>query len=307
MQKPEEDHGSSDDAWLLVAQLAKRDGGSNDPLKLVEQLAQSNGSSNDPLNLMQKVEQSNGQSSCECKRSESISLHIKSSTGKISEFVITKMTPLQILMIRYCVKNGFVKDKMRFVFKQRLLHDLQTPDSLVMKNGDVIDAMPFDTYVDDGLASNELEMGFKKFGERDCILIWVQNQWDGKRPQEYSVCKKDGLGKFMNAYGDKHRYLKNNVRFMFKDQQIFPFQSPLSLRMQDGAVIKACEWNETEWRIRFNAYIDSKRNAQEDDNSAAKSNGGSQKSEKDNDAPKSDCFITGVTRTDDHVASIDPQ
>lgn len=286
MQKLAEDHGSSDDAWLSVEQLAQRDGGSNDPLMLVEQLAQSNGSSNDALNLMQKVEQSNGQSSCECKRSESISLQIKSSTGKISEFVITKMTHLQILMIRYCVKNGFVKDKMRFVFKQRLLHDLQTPDSLVMKNGDVIDAMPFDTYVDDGLASNELEMGFKKFGERDCILIWVQNQWDGKKPQEYSepqkysVCKKDRLGNFMYAYGDKHRYLKNNVRFMFKDQQIFPFQSPRELRMQDGAVIKACEWNETEWRIRFNAYIDSKRNAQDDDNSAAKSNGGSHKSAK---------------------------
>ena len=246
MEKIVEHDGSSDDAWLLVKQLAESNQSSDDAWLLVERLEESIESSNDALIFGEEVEHCNGQSSNEeSKRSEqdsachSVSLQIKSSTGKIKECVITNTTHLQILMIRYCAEMGFVKDKMRFVFNGRLVEDLQTPDSLFMKTGNVINAMPFDTYVDEGLASNELEINFERRGGQNRITFWIKNEWDGKHPLLYSVNPKHRLKSFMDAYCDAHGRRKNEVRFMLGNKQILGPEKPNEVNMQNGALMKA--------------------------------------------------------------------
>jgi hypothetical protein len=197
-------HVSSDHAWGFVEELAKNNQSSDDALLFVQKLAKSidNGESS------KIVIREHGA----CRN---ISLQIKSSTGKIKDCEIANTTCLQILMIRYCAQMGFVKEKMRFVFNGRLIEDLQTPHSLRMKTGNVINVMPFATYVDQCFASEELQ---RKFGVgvvgKHRIAFMIENDWDGKPARQYSVYKSKRLQEFMHSYCDAHGRRKNEIHFM---------------------------------------------------------------------------------------------
>ena len=211
------DDASSDHAWGFVEELAKNIQSSDDAWLFVQQLAKSI---------------DNGQSSKIVIRERGachyISLQIKSSTGKIKDCEIANTTYLQILMIRYCAQMGFVKEKMRFVFNGRLIEDLQTPHSLRMKTGNVINAMPFATYVDKCFASEELQRKFGVVGKHR-IAFMIENEWDGKPARQYSVCKRKRLKEFMHSYCDAHNRGKNEIRFMLGKRQFSGFNASLEL------------------------------------------------------------------------------
>jgi small ubiquitin-related modifier len=70
-----------------------------------------------------------------------LQLKVKNSEGKETVFKLKKSTALRKMMDAYCQREGVPADGVRFLFEGERLNREQTPDTLGMEDGDVIDAL----------------------------------------------------------------------------------------------------------------------------------------------------------------------
>mmetsp|Transcript_32443 Transcript_32443/g.44559 ORF Transcript_32443/g.44559 Transcript_32443/m.44559 type:complete len:94 (-) Transcript_32443:108-389(-) len=70
-----------------------------------------------------------------------VSLIVVSQDGAEVHFKIRRNTPLQKLFHSFCQRQGIQETQIKFLYDGRRLRGEQTPSSLGMEDGDMIDAM----------------------------------------------------------------------------------------------------------------------------------------------------------------------
>lgn len=81
----------------------------------------------------------------EKKDTEHINLKVVGQDGTSIFFKIKKHTSLRRLIDAYCQRQGVATNAIRFLFDGRRIQPDQTPKDLGMEDGDIIDAMLFQT------------------------------------------------------------------------------------------------------------------------------------------------------------------
>lgn len=183
MQEPGQRNGSSNHAWNLVHELARRVQSSNHAWDSVHELAKRNLSSDRAWDLVQELADRDDQSSNEgSKRSEETSNGQSSSNGGSSRrnglwirppdsiniwvmnewkkeqpssrwYCMKKHDPLSALMQKYCYDYKLNRADMRFLFEDNVIFETQTPNDLNMKTGVIIRALKCEAYEDDKSAT----------------------------------------------------------------------------------------------------------------------------------------------------------
>ncbi|XP_014216491.1 small ubiquitin-related modifier 3 [Copidosoma floridanum] len=75
----------------------------------------------------------------DAKESEHINLKVLGQDSGVVQFKIKKHTPLRKLMNAYCDRAGLAIAAVRFRFDGQPIHELDTPSTLEMEEGDTIE------------------------------------------------------------------------------------------------------------------------------------------------------------------------
>ena len=115
---------------LEMQNAAATASGANEPLD-----AASSGSNNNAQ------EDDNKQQQLQQQEDEHIQLKVVSQNGTDIYFTIRKNTPMSKLMKAYYQRQGVSEQSVRFLFEGARLDAMQTPASLGMEEGDIIDVV----------------------------------------------------------------------------------------------------------------------------------------------------------------------
>ena len=72
---------------------------------------------------------------------EQINLKVITQDGNEIYFQCKVATPLKRLMDAFCYRQGVSRNSVRFIFDANQINETQTPEQLLMEDGDVIDVM----------------------------------------------------------------------------------------------------------------------------------------------------------------------
>lgn len=145
-------------------------------------------------------------------------------------FKIKKHTTLKKVMDAYCERQGKNRSLVRFLFEGHRIQDNDTPDTLEMEDGDMIQVV-LEQLGGDGSDNGEPDPVQKH------INIKVKD--DAGQETTFKLKKTTPLKKLMDVYAQQHGKAPDTLRFYAPEgDRILPTDTPDSLELEENDMIE---------------------------------------------------------------------
>lgn len=176
------------------------------------------------------------------QKAGTLEIKIKDQQENETFFKIKKHTKFGKVFDAYCDRQSLARNTVRFLFEGTRVQDTDTPESLDLEDGDMIQAMLEQVGGDGTDASTPGAAGAptaedEKPQKAGAINIKVKDQNEGET--FFRIKGHTKLGKVFDAYCDRQSLARNTVRFLFEGSRIQDTDTPESLEMQDGDMVQA--------------------------------------------------------------------
>lgn len=148
-------------------------------------------------------------------------------------FRFKKSTLLKKVMDAWAERQGTTRDVFGFLFQGSHILDDETPESLDMKNNDLLQAFKM---VRQTPVKEEPKNDSQNDVDFDHINVKVTDLTGNE--QFFRIKKDEPLGKLMKAWCDKSGKIFNTVRFVFEGHRFLEPATPSSLDMDEGDIIE---------------------------------------------------------------------
>jgi hypothetical protein len=147
-------------------------------------------------------------------------------------FKIKKHTALKKVMDAYCERQGKTRGLVRFLFEGHRIQDNDTPDTLELEDGDMIQVFLEQQGGDGGDGSEA--------GEPDPVQkhINIRVKDDAGQETTFKLKKTTALKKLMDAYAQQQGKSPDTLRFYTSEGgRVQAIDTPDSLELEDGDLI----------------------------------------------------------------------
>jgi hypothetical protein len=154
-----------------------------------------------------------------------LSVKVVDQDGNDLFFKIKKHTALKKVMDAYCERQGKTRGLVRFLFEGHRIQDNDTPDTLELEDGDMIQVFLEQQGGEDGEA-----------GEPDPVQkhINIKVKDDAGQETTFRLKKTTPLKKLIDAYAQQHGKAPDALRFYTPEgARIIPTDTPDSLELED--------------------------------------------------------------------------
>jgi hypothetical protein len=161
-----------------------------------------------------------------------LNVNVKDQDGNDLYFKIKKHTPLKKVMDAYCERQGKARGLVRFLFEGTRVQDNDTPDSLELEDGDMIQVFLEQQGGEDSQAGDD--------AGPDPVLkhINIKVKDDDGHEIAFKLKKTTPLKKLMDAYAQQQGKAPDTLRFYTPEgHRVLPSDTPDSIELEDGDMI----------------------------------------------------------------------
>jgi len=170
------------------------------------------------------------------QKAGTLDIKIKDQQENETFFKIKNHTKFGKVFDAYCDRQSLARNTVRFLFEGTRVQDTDTPESLDLEDGDMIQAM-LEQVGGDGSDAGAPAAEDEKPEKAGVINIKVKDQNEGEA--FFKIKGHTKLGKVFDVYCDRQSLARNAVRFLFEGARIQDTDTPDSLEMQDGDMVQA--------------------------------------------------------------------
>jgi hypothetical protein len=167
-----------------------------------------------------------------------ISIKVKDQNENETFFKIKNHTKLGKVFDAYCERQSLARNTVRFLFEGARIQDTDTPETLEMQDGDMVQAMLEQVggaaEVEAGAAAAEKPEQKSEGGEHISIKVTDQS----RQEIVFKVKRTTQFKKVMNAYCQRQGLDMKAVRFLFDGDRLQEDETPALKEMEDGDVIE---------------------------------------------------------------------
>jgi hypothetical protein len=159
-----------------------------------------------------------------------LNLGVKDQDGNDLCFKVKKLTPLKKVMDAYCQRQGKTRELVRFLFEGTRVQDNDTPDSLQLEDGDMIQVF----------VEQQGGAGSQAGGDADAVLKHINIKVKDSNGQEiaFKLKKTTALKKLMDAFAQQHGQAPDALRFYTPEgRRVLPADTPESIELEDGDIL----------------------------------------------------------------------
>ncbi|EKD11958.1 ubiquitin-like modifier [Drepanopeziza brunnea f. sp. 'multigermtubi' MB_m1] len=164
-----------------------------------------------------------------------ISIKVKEQNEAEMLFKIKTKAKLCKVFNAYCDSAGLKRSTVRFLLDESRVQEEDTPETLQLDDGDMIDAM-LEQLVCEGTPSADDKLEASKANAPVHIKIKVKNQHGSE--VTFKMKRTTPLEKVMDAFCSRQEIDIKSVRFLFEGQRVQPTDTPISLEMEDEDIIE---------------------------------------------------------------------
>jgi Ubiquitin-2 like Rad60 SUMO-like len=172
----------------------------------------------------------NGEPKPEDQAPTQLNVKVVDQDGNDLFFKIKKHTTLKKVMDAYCQRQGKTRGLVRFLFEGQRIQDNDTPETLEMEDGDMIQVF-LEQQGGEGVETGEADPVQKH------INIKVKD--DAGQETTFKLKKTTPLKKLMDAYAQQHGKTPDALRFYTPEgARIVPTDTPDSLELEEQDLIE---------------------------------------------------------------------
>ncbi len=161
-------------------------------------------------------------------KGQTIEIKLKDQSENETFYKIKTTTKLNKVFDSYCERQSIARDSVRFLYDGSRIQDTDTPETLEMENGDMIEAFLQQI----GGANDEVkpEMPAKQ------ISIKVVDANGSELT--FKIKRRTPMKKLIDAYHAEKGAAADTLRFSMSDgSRVLPTHTPETLKMEDGEVL----------------------------------------------------------------------